>query len=74
MLLEQNGPELCQRVRADIVSAQRMRSRSSIVSATTSLSSASDFSRKERVGSSTSLMSSRTSSSGIRKTGEIHEG
>jgi len=47
-------------------SAQRMRSRSSIVSATTSASSASDLSRNERVGSSTSLMSSRTSSSGIR--------
>jgi hypothetical protein len=30
-------------------------------------SSASDFSRKERVGSSTSVMSSRTSSSGIRR-------
>jgi hypothetical protein len=47
-------------------SAERMRSRSSIVSATTSASSASDLSRNERVGSSTSLMSSRTSSSGIR--------
>src|SRR6187397_2262386 len=44
-----------------------VRSRSSMVSATTSPSSASAFSRNERVGSSTSVMSSRTSSSGIRR-------
>ena len=42
-------------------------SRSSMVSATTSVSSPSAFLRRERVGSSTSLMSSRTSSSGIRR-------
>ena len=47
-------------------SAHRMRSRSSMVSATTPVWNASDFSRSDRVGSSTSPMSSRTSSSGIR--------
>ena len=48
-------------------SAPRMRSLSSMVSATTPVSNASDFSSTERVGSSTSRMSSRTSSSGIRR-------
>jgi hypothetical protein len=47
-------------------SAHRRRSRSSIVSATTSLSIASDFSGTERVGSAASPISSRMPSSGTQ--------
>jgi hypothetical protein len=65
VLLQQHTTELDQRVRASIV--ERQQDALAIVGATTPASSASDFSRNERVGSSTSSMSLRTSSSGMRR-------
>jgi hypothetical protein len=73
VLLKQRASELGQRLGADIVErpedafAILDRERHHLVSR------ASDFSRKNRVGSSTSLTSSRTSSSGIRRSARYTE-
>jgi hypothetical protein len=67
VFLEQDATQLGQRVRPRIIERRRTRSRSATVSATTAVCCARAFSRRERVGSSTSLTSSRTSSSGIRR-------
>ena len=67
MLGEQHPAKLCEGDRPDIV--ERPQDALAVIDGECddSSSSASDFSRNERVGSSTSVMSSRTSSSGTCK-------